>query len=160
MKSLVYFSTWQREIIDNRNKPKEQWQNSSFYFPEQHRVSNDTKAFIGWDGVVLFKEDVDVVKLASEYAYQYQKYSEACGRCAPGRWGGRILFDLMDKIARGEGELSDLAHLKEVSSTMTTTSKCEIGKTVPVPILHMIKYFNDDFISLIKEQKKSPLPLN
>jgi len=155
LKSLVYFSTWQREIIDNRNKPKEQWQNSSFYFPEQHRVSNDTKAFIGWDGVVLFKEDVDVVKLAMKYAAQYQIYSEACGRCAPGRWGGRILYDLLDKIARGEGELSDLEHLKEVGSTMQKTSKCEIGKTVPTPILDIMIYFEDVFLDLINNKKSS-----
>ncbi len=155
MKSLVYFSTWQGEVIDNRNKPKEQWQRSSFYFPEVHKVEDDTKAFIGWDGFVLFKKDVDVVKLAMKYAAQYQIYSEACGRCAPGRWGGRILYDLLDKIARGEGELSDLEHLKEVSSTMQSTSKCEIGKTVPTPILDLMTYFEDEFLDLINNKKPS-----
>ncbi len=155
MKSLVPFSTWQDEIIDNRGKDKEEWQRSSFYFPEIHRVEDDTEAFIGWAGVVLFKEDVDVVKLAMKYAATYQEYSEACGRCAPGRWGGRILYDLLDKIARGEGELSDLEHLKEISSTMQATSKCEIGKTVPKPILDIMTHFEDTFLDLINNKKSS-----
>ena len=155
--SNVYFSTWQGEVIDNRNiANQEDWQESGAKLPVTYDSNNQTKAFVGWDGFALFTKEVDVVKLAVNYARQYQEYSEMCGRCAPGKWGGRILYDMLDKIARGEGEMSDLAHLKEISSTMKTTSKCEIGKTVPVPILQMVEYFEDDFFTLIKEQKKSP----
>ena len=156
MSSKVYFSSWRGELIDNRNISKEEWKESSFSFPQNYAVDINSKAFIGWDGFALFDEDVDVVKLACEYAAQYQRYSEACGRCAPGRWGGRILYDLLDKIARGEGEINDIEHLKEISSTMIQTSKCEIGRTVPVPLLQLMEYFNDNFISLVNEKKPSP----
>ncbi len=156
MSSKVYFSSWRGELIDNRGVPKEEWKESSFNFPQNYAIDTSSKAFIGWDGFALFEENVDVVKLACEYAAQYQIYSEACGRCAPGRWGGRILYDLLDKIARGEGEKSDLEHLKEVSSTMIDTSKCEIGRTVPIPLLQMMDYFKEDFESLIREKKASP----
>ncbi len=156
MSSKVYFSSWRGELIDNRNVPKEEWKESSFNFPQNYAVDINSKAFIGWDGFALFDENVDVVKLAAKYAAQYQEYSEACGRCAPGRWGGRILYDLLDKIARGEGEISDLEHLKEVSSTMIETSKCEIGRTVPVPLLQLMDYFEDNFLELINEKKTSP----
>ncbi len=154
--SKVYFSTWQGELIDNRDTPQSEWKESSFNFPLQYNIDKTSKAFIGWNGFALFEEDVDVVKLACEYAKQYQIYSEACGRCAPGRWGGRILFDLLDKIARGEGEIEDLNHLQETAKTMIATSKCEIGKTVPIPIVNMIEYFNDRFLDLIENKKKSP----
>ncbi len=160
MMSMVRFSTWQGNVIDNRDKKREHWRRSTSYFPEIHRVENDTEAFIGWDGFVLFKKDVDVVKLAMKYAAQYQVYSEACGRCTPGRWGGRILYDLLDKIARGEGELGDLEHLKEISETMQATSKCEIGKSVPTPILDIMKYFESSFLDLINNKKPSPEYLN
>jgi formate dehydrogenase beta subunit len=154
--SRVYFSSWQGELIDNRAKPEEEWQESAFKFPENYDGERNSKAFIGWDGFVIFDKDVDVVRLATEYAAQYQVYSEACGRCAPGRWGGRILYDSLDKIARGEGELSDIDHLKDISSTMQTTSKCEIGKTVPTPILQLIEYFEEDFTRLIEQKEQSP----
>jgi formate dehydrogenase beta subunit len=155
MGSKVYFSTWRGENIDNRGKKVEEWSESAYNLPQQYTSSEDSKAFIGWDGVSIFSETVDVVRLATEYAAQYQEYSEACGRCAPGRWGGRILYDLMDKIARGEGEFSDLEHLKEVSKTMMETSKCEIGKTVPVPLLDLMENFSDEFATLIREKRKS-----
>ena len=153
--SKVFFSSWRGEIVDNRNKAAEEWAESSFKFPAEYDASRPSNAFIGWEGFVLFSEDVDVVRLATEYAAQYQVYSEACGRCAPGRWGGRILYDLLDKIARGEGEMADVDHLKEISNSMKMTSKCEIGKTVPVPILDMIDHFFDDFKNCIENKTAS-----
>ncbi len=153
--SKVYFSTWRGEQINNFGKSEEEWEKSAYNLPLEYNEHASSKAFIGWDGVALFGPDVDVVRLATEYAAQYQVYSEACGRCAPGRWGGRILYDLLDKIARGEGSLSDMEHLKEVSKTMQDTSKCEIGKTVPNPILDLMSHFEADFIECIEKQQAS-----
>jgi len=153
--SKVFFSTWRGESINNVDKADDAWEESAYNLPEQYNEHSSSKAFIGWDGVALFDSEVDVVRLATEYAAQYQVYSEACGRCAPGRWGGRILYDLMDKIARGEGSMQDMDHLKEVSRTMQTTSKCEIGKTVPTPLLDLMEHFEADFVRCIEEQKPS-----
>ena len=153
--SKVYFSTWNGELINNIGKPEEEWEESAYNLPAQYDDHRDSKAFIGWDGVALFDENVDVIRLAMEYAAQYQEYSEACGRCAPGRWGGRILYDQLDKIARGEGALADLDHLKEIGQSMQVTSKCEIGKTVPTPIIDLMTHFEDVFVDCIKNQKKS-----
>ena len=154
--SKVLFSTWQGEFIDNRGKPIEEWSESAFKVPSTYEGDKKSKIFIGWDGLVVFEEGVDVIKAGTVYAAQYQEYSEACGRCAPGRWGGRILYDIFDKIARGEGTQADVEHLKDISSTMMQTSKCEIGRTVPKPLLDILTYFKDDIDDLIKNQKKSP----
>ncbi|MGD9970757.1 MAG: FAD-dependent oxidoreductase [Sulfuricurvum sp.] len=153
--SKVYFSTWRGELINNIGKVEDEWANSAYNLPVEYNQHASSKAFIGWDGVALFDAQVDVVRLATEYAAQYQVYSEACGRCAPGRWGGRILYDLLDKIARGEGTKFDFEHLKEVSGTMQATSKCEIGKTVPNPLLDLMTHFETDFMECIEKQKPS-----
>jgi formate dehydrogenase beta subunit len=154
MAKLV-FSTWQGEFIDNRGKPSSEWSESNFKLPETYHGERDSKAFIGWDGVAIFDEDIDAVELACRYSAQYQEYSEACGRCAPGRWGGKVLYDLLDKIARGEGSFDDIAHLKEISQTMMKTSKCEIGRTVPKPILDLMEHYKEQFDRCISEQVKS-----
>ena len=153
--SKLLFSTWQGELIDNRGKSPDEWSESRFKLPETYHGERDSKAFIGWDGVAIFDEDIDAVELANQYAAQYQEYSEACGRCAPGRWGGKILYDLLDKIARGEGTHDDIAHLKEIAQTMMKTSKCEIGKTVPKPILDLMEYYKDQFDTCIDAQVPS-----
>lgn len=153
--SGIVFSTWKDEFIDNRGKSSDELSESAFKLPETYHGDKNSKAFIGWDGVAIFDEDIDAIELAAQYAAQYQQYSEACGRCAPGRWGGRILYDLLDKIARGEGSHEDVAHLKEISRTMMATSKCEIGKTVPKPILDLMEHYKDQFDDAINHQKPS-----
>ena len=153
--SKVYFSTWNGELVNNVGKPQDEWEESAYNLPATYDDHRESKAFIGWDGVSLFNEDVDVIRLAMEYAAQYQVYSEACGRCAPGRWGGRILYDQLDKIARGEGSISDMDHLKEIGKSMQITSKCEIGKTVPNPIIDLMTHFEDVFMDCINNQKPS-----
>lgn len=152
---MVFFSTWRGEIVDNRNTQGDECQESAHKLPLNYTPEIPTKAFIGWDGFSLFDSGTDVVKLACEYAHKYQEYSEACGRCAPGRWGGRILFDLLDKIARGEGEEQDLHQLRSTAKTMMETSKCEIGRTTPKPILQMLEYFPEKFAELIEQKKPS-----
>jgi len=151
----IVFSTWQGELIDNRGKSEEERVQTKLHLPNDYDGERKTKAFIGWSGIAIFDENIDVVRLAVEYAKTYQVYSEACGRCAPGRWGGRILYDTLDKIARGEGENSDLAHLKEICESMKLTSKCEIGKTVPNPLLDLVTHFADKFEELIAKKQKS-----
>ncbi len=154
--SKVLFSTWQGEFIDNRGKPREEWTESGFKVPASYDDERNSRIFIGWNGLVVFDEDTDVIKAGTEYAAQYQIYSQACGRCAPGRWGGRILYDLFDKIARGEGEQADVDHLKEIAETMMKTSKCEIGRTVPVPLLHILEHFREEIDRLIEQKTASP----
>ena len=153
--SAVVFSTWQGEFVDNRHAEGDAVTQTSFKLPVAYTAETKSKAFIGWDGVAIFDRDIDAVRLATEYAAQYQEYSEACGRCAPGRWGGRILYDMLDKIARGEGSYADIEHLREVSQTMMLTSKCEIGRTVPKPILDLLEHYKEQFDSCILEQKPS-----
>ncbi len=155
--SKVLFSTWQGEFIDNRSiENKDDWSESSFKVPATYEGDKNSKIFIGWNGLVVFEKNVDVIKAGVKYAAQYQLYSEACGRCAPGRWGGRILYDIFDKIARGEGANDDITHLKEICVTMMKTSKCEIGRTVPKPLLDILEYFEEEISDLIVNKKKSP----
>ncbi len=153
--SKIVFSSWKDQIIDNRLKEEGEYEQSSYKFPFTYDGGENSKAFIGWSGAVIFDTDVDVVKLACEYAKQYQVYSEACGRCAPGRFGGRVLYDILYKIASGNGEKSDLEQLKTACNTMVYMSKCEIGKTVPKPILDLMQHYEEEFLRLINNKESS-----
>ena len=72
--SKVLFSTWQGEFIDNRNTPVDEWKESSFKVPATYQNDINSKIFIGWNGLVVFEEGVDVVKAGAEYAAQYHIY--------------------------------------------------------------------------------------
>ena len=149
------FSAWRGAIIDNRCKPSDEYVSSALKLPDVFDGDRAVRAFIGWDGVAIFDKGVDVARLACEYALQYQNYAQACGRCMPGRAGGRILYDLLDKIARGEGENEDIERLRTACLVMQSSSKCEIGRTTPKAILQLIEYFPQAFNERVVLREKS-----
>lgn len=116
-------------------------------FPDQLQ-SEKIKSFIGWDGAVIFDQDTDILDMLKNYAYQYQCYSEACGRCTPGKYGGRVLYDLLCKIQSDpENLLENIKKLEETALLMKNASKCEIGKTTPKPILQMLETKREIFLN-------------
>ncbi len=107
-------------------------------------VIHEIKAFVGWDGIVIFDKDVDILQTLKIYAKQYQNYSQSCGRCTPGKYGGKVLYELLEKIQNynylnNDDVLEDIEKLKEVCDLMISTSKCEVGKTTPKPILQVLQ---------------------
>lgn len=120
-------------------------------FPHDLQTDN-LKAFVGWDGAVVFDENTDILDMLKNYAFQYQCYAEACGRCTPGKYGGRVLYELLDKIQNNSNTSSeDVLHLKEVCHLMMAASKCEIGKTTPKPILQMLESKKEIFLNPKKQ---------
>ncbi|WP_257874255.1 FAD-dependent oxidoreductase [Helicobacter sp. 13S00482-2] len=116
-------------------------------FPN-HLQNEKMKSFIGWDGVVVFDENTDILDMLKNYAFQYQCYSEACGRCTPGKYGGRVLYDLLCRIQNDpDNLLENINRLEETAHLMQNTSKCEIGKTTPKPILQMLKTKREIFLN-------------
>ncbi|MDR2905065.1 MAG: FAD-dependent oxidoreductase [Helicobacteraceae bacterium] len=149
-----WFSSWRGKVVDNRARETADYERSELRLPAQFDGDRKARAFIGWDGVGVFDPEIDILRLASEYVSQYQNYSEACGRCMPGRAGGRILFDILDKIARGEGEKEDLEKLRSAIGVMKLSAKCEIGRTVPNAIDHLLTHFGAEFDQAIREKKR------
>lgn len=70
---------------------------------------------------------------------------ESCGKCAPCRIGGFQLLRILDKIAEGKGEPSDLDQLKRIAYGMQKASLCALGQTAPNPVLSAIKYFPEEY---------------
>lgn len=107
-------------------------------------TQKEIKAFVGWDGIVIFDPSLDILQTLKIYAKQYQNYAQSCGRCTPGKYGGKVLYELLEKLqnynyASDCEALKDIEKLKEVCELMKATSKCEVGKTTPNPILQILK---------------------
>ncbi|TLE08465.1 FAD-dependent oxidoreductase [Helicobacter bilis] len=107
-------------------------------------TQKEIKAFVGWDGIVIFDPSLDILQTLKIYAKQYQNYAQSCGRCTPGKYGGKVLYELLEKLQNYDyasdcEALKDIEKLKEVCELMKATSKCEVGKTTPNPILQILK---------------------
>ncbi len=148
----VLFTSWHDEIIDNRKRKTDEWQEApALKLPERFDQENDITAFMGWAGIILLKNDVHIVDMCARYMHAVQQ--ESCGKCVPCRIGTAVMENLLQGIMAGKGRPSDLEQIESLARTVIDTAKCYIGKTGPVPILHALKYFRDDFVESIEQKK-------
>ncbi|MCP4547004.1 MAG: hypothetical protein GY835_11115 [bacterium] len=78
---------------------------------------------------------------------------ESCGKCTPCREGLAAMRKALTRICTGEGKMSDLEFLAEVSDTMVETSLCQLGGTAPNPVLSTLRYFREEYEQCINNGK-------
>jgi bidirectional [NiFe] hydrogenase diaphorase subunit len=75
---------------------------------------------------------------------------ESCGKCIPCRVGTVQIRKLLDKINAGEGKPEDLEKLDKLCQLVKKTSLCGLGQSAPNPVLSTMKYFQNEYDSLIQ----------
>ncbi len=108
-------------------------------------------SMMGSGGMIVMDEDdciVDVTKF-----YLGFSVDESCGKCSPCRIGGRSLYNLLDKITKGDGEMEDIDKMKEIGAAMKKASLCGLGQTAPNPILSTLHYFEKEYLAHIKDKR-------
>jgi NADH-quinone oxidoreductase subunit F/NADP-reducing hydrogenase subunit HndC len=108
-------------------------------------------SMMGSGGMIVMDEDDCVIDIAR--FYMDFCVDESCGKCSPCRIGTTQLLEILNKIARGNGEEADLQKLETVSRAMQKASLCALGQTAPNPILSTIKNFNDEYMAHIHDKK-------
>jgi len=149
----VIFSSWQDEVVDNREVAADAKSPAKAKLLDEFCPGEPIKAFIGWDGIVVRDDDVDIVGLCAKYAQAVQ--SESCGKCFPCRVGTKIVSDILNRIASGEGRPDDIGKIKELAPSIRDGSKCSIGQTGMVPLLHALEHFSKAFADVIINRRKS-----
>jgi len=144
--SQILFSSWGGEVVDNRAKDAQPFLPvSHIELPEDFKQDTKIKALIGWYGIVLRSADVDILDLCR--AYMMAVHGHSCGKCVPCRTGTGIMADILERLCKGRGRTEDTNILKGLAEIVSSTSKCSIGQSGPLPILDALKYFADDFDS-------------
>ncbi len=100
-------------------------------------------SMMGSGGMVVMDEDncmVDVAKFFLDFTME-----ESCGKCPPCRIGTKRMYELLDKITEGKGELADLDQLEKLAYNIKESALCGLGQTAPNPVLSTMKYFRDEY---------------
>jgi NADH-quinone oxidoreductase subunit F/NADP-reducing hydrogenase subunit HndC len=108
-------------------------------------------SMMGSGGMIVMDEDdcvVDVARFYMEFCVD-----ESCGKCSPCRIGTTQLLQILEKIAGGNGEESDLVKLETISKAMAKASLCALGQTAPNPTLSTIKNFREEYLEHIRDKK-------
>ncbi len=108
-------------------------------------------AIMGSGGMIVMDETtcmVDIAKFFIDFCVD-----ESCGKCSPCRIGIKRMWEILDRITKGEGKEGDIELLVELASTIKMTALCGLGQTAPNPVLSTIRYFRDEYEEHIKEHK-------
>ncbi len=145
--SQVAFSSWGRQVVDNRKGGDEEVDVAKKKLPVTFDGEKQIAAFMGWDGLILNDPNVDVVAMAAEYAKRVQE-DFCCAKCSPGKKGTRVMQDTLARIVAGEGEESDLDTIENIADLLQNC-KCTLCMTSAVPIADTVKHFRDDYLDYI-----------
>lgn len=108
-------------------------------------------SMMGSGGLIVMDEDdciVDVTKFYLDFSVE-----ESCGKCAPCRIGTKKLYEYLDKITKGKGEMEDLEKMKDIGMAMKKAALCGLGQTAPNPILSTIHNFYEEYREHIEDGK-------
>jgi len=108
-------------------------------------------SMMGSGGLIVMDEDncmVDIAKFFLEFTVD-----ESCGKCTPCRVGTKRLYEMLEKITSGKGEMKDLEELEELSHFIKENSLCGLGQTAPNPVLSTLHYFKDEYIEHIVNKR-------
>jgi len=62
------------------------------------------------------------------------------------------MYETLTRITDGMGEMKDLELLKKIGAAMIKTCLCALGRTAPNPVLTTLRYFEDEYLTHIKEK--------
>ncbi|MGI5914313.1 MAG: NADH-ubiquinone oxidoreductase-F iron-sulfur binding region domain-containing protein [Bacteroidales bacterium] len=108
-------------------------------------------SMMGSGGMIVMDETSCMVSVAKFYLDF--TVEESCGKCAPCRIGNKRLYELLDKITQGKGNMEDLDNLKNLSKVVKDTALCGLGQTSPNPVLSTIDNFWDEYLAHVEDKK-------
>lgn len=102
---------------------------------------------LGTGAVLVGDRSVSVPQVLRELLHFFEQ--ESCGKCTPCRVGTSEARRLLDRFLTGTGSHEDLTRLESFSRTLHL-SLCGLGTSVPSPIDSALKYFRNQFESLLE----------
>jgi len=110
-------------------------------------------SMMGSGGLIIMDEDTCMVDIA-RYFLDFT-VDESCGKCVPCRIGTKRIYEMLEKIISGNGEMEDLEKLEALCNHVKASSLCALGQTAPNPILTTMRYFRHEYEEHIKDKKCS-----
>ena len=108
-------------------------------------------SMMGSGGLIVMDEDncmVDIAKFFLEFTVD-----ESCGKCTPCRIGNKRLYEMLDKVTKGEATMEDLDEMERLCHYIKENSLCGLGQTAPNPVLSTLRYFKDEYIAHVRDKK-------
>ncbi len=102
----------------------------------------DVKSGLGTAAVIVMDKSTDLIKAIARIAYFYKH--ESCGQCTPCREGTGWMWRVLERMAKGESETSEIDTLLDVASQVEGHTICALGDAAAWPIQGLIRHFRQE----------------
>jgi len=97
-----------------------------------------------------YTEILDIVENIMKFFIE-----ESCGKCTPCREGNIRIYEIIQRINRGEGKMDDLILLEELAETMNIASLCGLGQSSSVAVITSMHNFREDYLKAIERGQRA-----
>ncbi|MFB2972856.1 NuoF family protein [Aerosakkonema sp. BLCC-F183] len=116
--------------------------------PVDYESLSNLGSMMGSGGMVVMDKETSMVEVARFYMEFCR--GETCGKCIPCRAGTVQMYHTLTKILKGEANQTDLERLQALCDMVKHTSLCGLGQSAPNPVISTLRYFPEEYTTLIK----------
>jgi NADH:ubiquinone oxidoreductase subunit F (NADH-binding)/NAD-dependent dihydropyrimidine dehydrogenase PreA subunit len=106
-------------------------------------------SIMGSGGMIVLDEQ-DCIVATAKFFLEFTQ-DESCGKCVPCREGTLRMYEILDRMTKGQGQLADLEKLERLGRLIQRTSLCGLGQSAPNPVLSALNNFREEFLAHIQE---------
>jgi NADH-quinone oxidoreductase subunit F len=107
---------------------------------------------LGTAAVIVMDKSTDIIKAIARLSKFYKH--ESCGQCTPCREGTGWMWRMMERLVRGDAEVSDIDRLESVSYQIEGHTICALGDAAAWPVQGLIRHFRPVLEQRIHENLK------
>ncbi|WP_417232084.1 NADH-quinone oxidoreductase subunit NuoF [Brevundimonas sp.] len=106
---------------------------------------------LGTAAVIVMDESTDLVKAIARISYFYKH--ESCGQCTPCREGTGWMWRVLERMAVGEADPSEIDLLLDVSKQVEGHTICALGDAAAWPVQGLIRHFRHEIEDRISQYR-------
>jgi NADH-quinone oxidoreductase subunit F len=107
------------------------------------------KSGLGTAAVIVMDKSTDVVRAIARISYFYKH--ESCGQCTPCREGTGWMWRVLERMADGRAERSEIDRLLDVTKQVEGHTICALGDAAAWPVQGLIRHFRGEIERRIDE---------
>lgn len=108
----------------------------------------DVQSGLGTAAVIVMDKSTDVIKAIARLSKFYMH--ESCGQCTPCREGTGWMWRMMERLVKGQAEVSDIDKLDDVSRQIEGHTICALGDAAAWPVQGLIRHFRPEIEERIR----------
>ncbi|QYJ00380.1 NADH-quinone oxidoreductase subunit NuoF [Thalassovita mediterranea] len=111
----------------------------------------DLRSGLGTAAVIVMDKSTDLIQAIARISYFYKH--ESCGQCTPCREGTGWMWRVLERMAKGQAEMSDIDMLLDVAGQVEGHTICALGDAAAWPVQGLVRHFRHEIEDRISEYR-------